>query len=258
MPTRDEAPVGAPCWIELFTSDVPKARAFYAALFGWESEEPKAEFGGYFNSTLDGVLVAGGMGNDGSAGTPDGWSVYLATADAEATAAAATAAGATVFVPPMAVMDLGTMSVMADPGGAAIGTWQPGTHKGFGVLAEPGAPSWFELLTKDYEGALAFYATVTGLHAETASDTPEFRYTTFDDGGEPLFGIMDAAGFLPEGVPSHWSVYFSVADGAATAAKAVELGGTIVQGPDETPYGQLTSIADPTGVVFKLQQPPAG
>ena len=38
MPTRESAPVGAPCWIELFTSDIDKARAFYGELFGWTSE----------------------------------------------------------------------------------------------------------------------------------------------------------------------------------------------------------------------------
>ncbi|CAN5520851.1 VOC family protein [soil metagenome] len=255
MTTRDAAPAGAPCWIELSTSDVEKARAFYGQLFGWESEDPNPDFGGYFNFNKDGVRIAGGMGNDGSAGTPDGWSVYFDTADARATADAATAAGSTVFVPPMEVMELGTMTVLADPQGVQVGTWQPGTHKGFGLVSEPGAPSWFELLSRDYEAAVAFYAELFGLEVVVAADTPEFRYTTLKSGGEEVAGIMDAAGFLPEGVSAQWSVYFQVTDGAVAAAKAVELGGTIVQGPDETPYGQLTSIADPTGVVFKLQQP---
>ena len=38
MPHRDIAPTGAPCWIEIFSSDTDKARAFYGSLFGWESE----------------------------------------------------------------------------------------------------------------------------------------------------------------------------------------------------------------------------
>ena len=180
MPTRDVAPVGAPCWIEVFTSDVEKARAFYGELFGWTSDDPDPGLGGYFNFAKDGVRVAGGMGNDGSAGMPDMWSVYLAVDDAQKAADAATAAGATVFVAPMEVMDLGTMTVMVDPGGATIGTWQPGTHPGFGVMSEP----------------------------------------------------------------------------AASTAQAIELGGAQVQGPDDTPYGQLVTIADPTGLQFKLQQPP--
>lgn len=255
MTIRDAAPAGAPCWIELFTSDVEKARTFYGQLFGWESNDPDPNMGGYFSFTKDDGRIAGGMANDGSAGTPDGWSVYFDTADAQVTADAATAAGATVFVPPMQVMDLGTMTVLADPQGVQVGTWQPDTHKGFVRVDEPGAPSWFELLSRDYEAAVAFYAELFALEVVVAADTPEFRYTTLESGGEPVAGIMDAAGFLPEGAPARWSVYFQVADGAVAAARAVELGGTIVQGPDETPYGLLTSIADPTGVVFKLQQP---
>ena len=38
-----------------------------------------ATYGGYFNFLKDGVQVAGGMRNDGESGTPDCWSVYLAT-----------------------------------------------------------------------------------------------------------------------------------------------------------------------------------
>src|SRR4029079_15130416 len=87
MPLRETAPVGAPCWIDLMTSDPDKSRAFYTELFGWKAEEPNPDFGGYWNFSKDDVLVAGGMQNQGG-GAPDGWSVYLATTDADATVAA--------------------------------------------------------------------------------------------------------------------------------------------------------------------------
>ena len=57
----------------------------------------------------------------------------------------AVANGAGVIVPAMDVPVQGTMAVITDTGGAAIGIWQPAAHQGFGVLGEPGAPSWFEL-----------------------------------------------------------------------------------------------------------------
>ena len=60
MPTRDRAPVGAPCWVDLMTSDVDAARAFYTRVFGWTAEEPNPEFGGYFSFLKDGVPVGGG------------------------------------------------------------------------------------------------------------------------------------------------------------------------------------------------------
>ncbi len=61
MPTRDRAPIGAPCWVDLMTSDTESSRTFYGQLFGWTAEDPNPEFGGYFNFTKDGVRVAGCM-----------------------------------------------------------------------------------------------------------------------------------------------------------------------------------------------------
>ena len=51
MPAVERFPVGAPCWADLWTSDVAGSRAFYSALFGWEAQEPSPEFGGYFMFT---------------------------------------------------------------------------------------------------------------------------------------------------------------------------------------------------------------
>src|SRR5680860_337006 len=149
VPQRASAPIGAPCWVDLFTSDPDKSRAFYGELFGWTAEEAGEEYGGYVNFLEGGQSVAGCMRNDGESGMPDVWSVYLATDDARATADAAVANGGQVGVPAMEVMDLGSMAVMIDAGGAAIGAWQPGRHHGFGVFGEPGTPTWFELHTRD-------------------------------------------------------------------------------------------------------------
>src|SRR4051812_4484075 len=85
MPHRDTAPVGAPCWVDLFTSDFDKSLAFYSELFGWTWESSGEEFGGYTNFSKDGELVAGCMRNDGSSGGTDGWSIYLASDNAQAT-----------------------------------------------------------------------------------------------------------------------------------------------------------------------------
>ena len=252
MPKRDDAPIGAPCWIDLFTTDPDKSRAFYGDLFGWTSTEPNADFGGYINFSKDGDLVAGCMGNDGTQGVPDMWSVYLATDDAQKTADAALASGGQIHVAPMAVGDLGTMALLADNGGAAIGIWQPGEHTGFGVLAEPNTPGWFELHTRAYDDAVRFYRDVFRWDTHTQGDTPEFRYTTLGEGDSQAAGIMDATSFLPDGVPAHWSVYFQVADTDATLARIAELGGTTVQPAEDTPYGRLAIAADSTGAIFKL------
>jgi uncharacterized protein len=252
MPKRESAPVGAPCWIDLFTSDPDKSRAFYGELFGWTSEDAGAEYGNYINFSKDGVRVAGAMRNDGQAGMPDVWSIYLATEDADATVAAATSHGGQVIVPAMDVGELGRFAVVTDAGQAAIGMWQPKQHQGFGVLAEPGAPSWFELHTRDYDASLQFYRDVFGWNTHVEADSPEFRYTTLGEGDGAMAGIMDATGFLPDGVPAHWSIYFGAEDTDKTLAQVVELGGSVVTPAEDTPYGRLATAADPTGTLFKL------
>jgi uncharacterized protein len=160
--------------------------------------------------------------------------------------------GGQVIVPPMEVGELGTMAVVVDPGGASIGVWQPGLHKGFGALGEPGTPTWFELFTRDYKTVVPFYGEVFHWDTHVAGDTPEFRYATLGEGDGQLAGIMDASGFLPDGVPAHWSVYFGAEDTDAALAQIVDLGGSIVTPAEDTPYGRIAVASDPNGSQFKL------
>jgi predicted enzyme related to lactoylglutathione lyase len=258
MPTRDSAPLGSPCWADLWTSDVEGSRKFYSDLFGWEAQEPSPEFGGYFMFTRNGVPAVGAMGDMGDMKANDTWSIYLNTDDIAKTVAAAETEGAQVIAPVMAVADLGSQAVLIDPTGAHVGAWQPGTFPGFTVLDEHGAPSWFELHTRDHAAAVDFYRSVFHWDTSVVGDSDEFRYTVMrNPGGEgELAGIMDASAFLPEGVPSHWSVYFEVDDADATIAKVKALGGSVVVDAEDTPYGRLATVADPAGAQFKLRTPP--
>jgi hypothetical protein len=244
--------VGAPCWIDLYSSDTDKATEFYGELFGWTKEVQREEFGGYFTFLKDGRHVGGCMANDGQEGQPDMWTVYLTTDDVERTAADAKAKGGQVHVGPMEVAENGWFAIIGDPGGAGIGAWQPGEVTGFEVWNEAGTPKWFELFTRDYDASVDFYRDVFKWNTHTEGDTPEFRYTTVREGEQNLAGIMDATQFLPEGAPAFWSVYFGVDDVDAALGKIVELGGTATRPAEDTPYGRLAQAADPTGTPFKL------
>lgn len=257
MPAAAPAPSGAPCWIDLYSCDPNRSTQFYGALLGWTADEPSAEHGGYVNFRKDGALIAGMMRNDGSAGQPDSWTTYLSVPDAKATTEAVLAAGGHVHVEPMQVADLGTMAVVADPAGAAVGLWQPGAHEGFGRTMEAGAPCWFELHTRDYPGSLEFYRAALGWETRTLSDDANFRYAQMVSGEGEYAGVLDA-GFLPAGVASNWQVYLGVTDVDAALVQAVELGGTVLQPAEDSPYGRLAQLADPTGASFKLVALPAG
>lgn len=252
MAIRENVPMGAPCWVELMSSDAETSKAFYGELFGWTATTAGPEYGGYTTFFNGGDPVAGLMQAQPGQGPGDVWSVYLAVEDAAATVQAARDNGGEVYVEAMPVGELGVMAMVADAGGAAVGVWQPGQHRG-GLVGSAGAPCHFELHTRDYDATVAFYENVFGWKTEPVSDTPQFRYTLLNVGDGENAGIMDASGFLTEGVPAHWSVYFAVDAVDETLVKVAALGGSTVLPPEDTPYGRLATAADATGAVFKLR-----
>lgn len=255
MSARQNAPLGSPCWVDLMTSDADLSRAFYGDLFGWECEDPDPDLGGYANFTCDGERVAGLMTKMVEE-LPDVWSVYLEVADAAATVSRVEALGLPVVVPAMPVADLGVMAVVTDPTDAVVGLWQPGSHPGFRRWMEPRRPGWFELLTRDLDKAVAFYREVFGWETRLEADDAELRYVTQVEGELQFAGIMDVSGtaMLPPEVPAHWSLYVDVADIDASCARATDLGATVVMEPEDTPYGRLAVLSDPTGAAIKLHQ----
>ncbi|HKY16247.1 MAG TPA: VOC family protein, partial [Microthrixaceae bacterium] len=221
---------------------------------------PGPEYGGYVNFLVDGIMVAGCMSNTGQPemeGMPDVWSIYLASDDAEKTVESAIQHGGLVFVAAMDIMDLGRMAVVGDAGGASVGVWQPRLHQGFGLLGEPGAPSWFELHARDYDATVTFYRDVFRWDTHVESDSAEFRCTTLGRHGAgfgALAGIIDASGFLADGESPHWTVHFGVEDTDSAVTQVRELGGAVMVAADDGPYGRLATVADPTGAVFRIVQ----
>jgi uncharacterized protein len=257
MTMRETAPKGAPCWTDLWTSDVEGARRFYSELLGWEAQQPDPSHGGYFMFTRGGVPVAGGMGPMGDGPEPaNSWTPYFATDDIAKTVEVAAHSGAEIAVPAMPVDDLGIQAVLDDPTGARLGFWQPGTFPGFTVLNEHGAPSWFELHVRDHAKAVAFYSDVLGVEVIPVSDTDEFRYSLLRPVGsdQEVAGLMQDAGLLAPAETGRWIVYWEVDDVASTLGRVEELAGTVHRGPDETPYGVLASASDPAGALFNLRK----
>lgn len=267
MPVRQQL-LATPCWIDLMSSDATRAVDFYTGLFGWTAERSDdPQYGGYTVLSIDGGVVAGVGQAPPEVPFANVWTVYLEVDDLDATVGAATEAGGAVMMPTMQVGDQGSMAVVSDPSGAAVGLWLPDQHRGFGAVGEMGTPMWFELMTRDYRAALQFYETVFGWQATSVGDTDEFRYSQLSLGaampssraaliGDAFAGAMDAAGFLPDGAPSYWQFYLGTDDVDASSDRAKELGGSVFEEPEDTPYGRLATLADPLGAPFRVMTPP--
>jgi uncharacterized protein len=240
---------GVPSWVDLGSPDPQGAADFYAALFGWECPEGLPETGGYRVCTIGDAPVAG-LGPQQNPGPPV-WASYVNVDDADAITETITANGGNVIVPPMDVMDFGRMAVYADPVGAVISVWQPGTHPGAGLVNEPGTLSWNELVTTDVDASIAFYGAVFGWGAETHGEGAS-AYTEWQVGGRSIAGMMLKPPMMPAEVPPHWSVYFAVADTDNAVARVTELGGTVVMPPMDIEPGRFAVVSDPTGGVFNV------
>jgi uncharacterized protein len=251
MVTRDTAwAPGTPCWVDLGVADIPKAQAFYSGLFGWDIQDTGPEGGGYCMAVVGGLPVAG-LGSQADPDSGTYWTTYLASADADATAAKIKAAGGQVVMEPFDVMDVGRMFIAADPGGAMFGVWEARTHTGMRLANEPGSLIWSENLSRNYEASKAFYGTVFGYQFGDIG-AEGMQYATLDLDGRPVGGIGAIGAEQPAETPAAWGTYFAVADTDAAVAKVTELGGRVVAPAWDSPYGRMAVVSDDQGAVFSL------
>lgn len=248
-------PAGVPCWADLTSPDMDATKRFYGAVLGWSFQQFGPEYGGYAIAEMRGVAAAGVGPAQGD--SPVVWTLYFASDDADATAEAVTAAGGTIVVPVGDVGPMGRMFIAADPTGAAFGVWQAGQHIGAGIANEPGGLMWEDLRSSDPAAARAFYSAVFAF-TTTPLEMPGDDYHTFQLPQEqaPLGGMGSLVGM--QDMPSHWLVYFAVADTDAAATAAVETGGSVVVPAFDTEFGRLAGFSDPGGAFFMVIQPPAG
>lgn len=84
-------PQGLFGWVDLSTSDVAVAKAFYAGLFGWEYEEIPTPMGPVYNQCLKGGRRVAGLGPQppgmAEQGLASMWNSYVIVEDVDATCA---------------------------------------------------------------------------------------------------------------------------------------------------------------------------
>jgi len=115
---------------------------------------------------------------------------------------------------------------------------------------------WYELLTSDVKGAIAFYSDVIGWKTQPFDEGPD-AYVMWVASQGPLGGVYP----LPEqakqmGAPPHWTAHVEVANVDHSTKQAAELGGKVLVEPRDTPkVGRFSVIADPQGATICLFTP---
>jgi predicted enzyme related to lactoylglutathione lyase len=226
--------------------------------------------GRYVIAQLDGRDVAAvGSVDAASPGGSATWNTYIATDDADAATARLAELGATVLMPPVDAGPGGRTASFRDPEGAEFRLWQARRRLGAQLTNAPGSWNFSDLHTADRAGAERFYSGAFdwvftdlgygtavqvpgyGDHLESTID-PDIRARQADapPGFEDVIGGVSPLGDLE--VP-HWHVTFTVADRDHAAARAQQLGGTVL-GQEDTPWTKTVTIRDPQGAVFTASQ----
>lgn len=253
MPTTQQHVPGTFCWPELASTDADAAKKFYGSLFGWTFVDNPMGPGMVYTICKRGPADVAALFTLTpemlERGVPPYWGSYVSCVNVDEAVARATELGAAIVMAPMDVMDHGRMAVLKDPAGATVSLWQAGAHPSAFVYGEPHSLGWTQLNSTDPDRSKAFYTQLLGWTFRD-DPSPMGTYTTFLKSDGPAGGMMP----MPAGVgaPSHWLVYWAVADVAAAHAQATSLGAKSFVPPMDYGGGTMAVMADPQGAMFAL------
>ncbi|RAV31888.1 VOC family protein [Corynebacterium heidelbergense] len=244
---------GMPIWVDLATTDVARVKPFYQRVFGWDYRQ---EGPGYTVALRDGMPVAG------IAEVPEGsspiWGLSLYAPDVQQAHDAAVEHGANSVLAPENLGDRGSMALVVDPAGAAVGLKCPLDEHALVAAGEPGTPVWFELLVgSKWDETVEFYHLLTGWDMRVVSDDEGFRYVVGEIEGAGVAGLWDTKAQWDEHDPSTegpamWTVYLGVPDLQEALEAVRETGGSVVREAWEAEFGRLATVEDPSGALFNV------
>jgi predicted enzyme related to lactoylglutathione lyase len=112
-------------WNEYMTRDVEATKAFYEGVVGWKFEGMPMGDDTYWVAKVGDDMVAGVMTMPSDdprlEHVPDHWLPYLEVDDVIARCKQAEAAGANIIKAPFEIPGIGTIAILAQPGGGVVG-----------------------------------------------------------------------------------------------------------------------------------------
>jgi predicted enzyme related to lactoylglutathione lyase len=110
--------------VELNTTDVDKAKEFYRHLFDWKLEDMSMGPSGNYTVIKVGDGTGGGLLKNPMPGVPSFWLAYVLVDDIGKATQKAKSLGAKIVKDSVEVPNMGWLSILEDPTGAALGLWQ--------------------------------------------------------------------------------------------------------------------------------------
>ncbi len=260
-PATNQHLPGKIVWADLFTSDVDRARRFYAGVFGWDWRDVTQEPQRY------GLLYKGGQRVAGIAhlDPPDGesrygrWVHFLSTKDVPKTGKAIVARGGEELLAPVRHAERGEFGIYAGPEQEVFGIIRSASGDPADYQARIGEWIWWQLFTGDVRSSVASLQAVFGYESMEEQAEPELVVVHLLAHGH----ARAVVGPLPEDDPqaaSTWVGFVRVDDVRGTLEKVVANGGKVMLEPDpQILDGDLAVIADPVGTllgVMRWEYPP--
>ena len=112
--------------VELATTHVPQAKAFYAKLFDWKlTDLPMPSAAGKYTAVQVGDGPGGGMMKQVIPGAGSAWMPYVFVPDIDVSIKKAKRLRAKIKKDVTEVPGMGWLAIVEDPTGALIGLWEP-------------------------------------------------------------------------------------------------------------------------------------